>query len=172
MAATTDCRRTGGLSEHAPEQKQRGGSTVQLMQKQANPKTMQLRGLRRSTGPTHPQSRSGSRIVSHPFRAVPAGDAARDGRAAQSKPARAQMFTSARVRASRPAAHAANKTKCQQCIIDATTVLPTTGTWCSGITPAQHAGGPGFNPQCVQISCACAGTAPASLTKDVRHRDR
>ena len=23
------------------------------------------------------------------------------------------------------------------------------GTWCSGITPAQHAGGPGFNPQCV-----------------------
>ena len=26
-----------------------------------------------------------------------------------------------------------------------------TGTWCSGITPAQHAGGPGFNPQCVQF---------------------
>ena len=25
------------------------------------------------------------------------------------------------------------------------------GTWCSGITPAQHAGGPGFNPQCVHI---------------------
>ena len=25
------------------------------------------------------------------------------------------------------------------------------GTWCSGITPAQHAGGPGFNPQCVQL---------------------
>ena len=25
------------------------------------------------------------------------------------------------------------------------------GTWCSGITPAQHAGGPGFNPQCVQV---------------------
>ena len=23
------------------------------------------------------------------------------------------------------------------------------GTWCSGITPAQHAGGPGFKPQCV-----------------------
>ena len=23
------------------------------------------------------------------------------------------------------------------------------GTWCSGITPAQHAGGPGLNPQCV-----------------------
>ena len=21
------------------------------------------------------------------------------------------------------------------------------GTWCGGITPAQHAGGPGFNPQ-------------------------
>ena len=27
---------------------------------------------------------------------------------------------------------------------------PSKGTWCSGITPAQHAGGPGFNPQCVQ----------------------
>jgi hypothetical protein len=26
---------------------------------------------------------------------------------------------------------------------------PQRGTWCSGITPAQHAGGPGFNPQCV-----------------------
>ena len=26
-----------------------------------------------------------------------------------------------------------------------------TGTWCSGITPAQNAGGPGFNPQCVHI---------------------
>jgi hypothetical protein len=25
------------------------------------------------------------------------------------------------------------------------------GTWCSGITPAQHAGGPGFNPQRVHI---------------------
>ena len=25
------------------------------------------------------------------------------------------------------------------------------GTWCSGITPAQHAGGPGFNPQCVHV---------------------
>ena len=23
------------------------------------------------------------------------------------------------------------------------------GTWCSGITPALHVGGPGFNPQCV-----------------------
>ena len=26
------------------------------------------------------------------------------------------------------------------------------GTWCSGITPAQHAGGPGFNPQCAHYS--------------------
>ena len=26
------------------------------------------------------------------------------------------------------------------------------GTWCSGITPAQHAGGPGFNPQCVHFA--------------------
>ena len=25
------------------------------------------------------------------------------------------------------------------------------GTWCSGITPAQHVGGPGLNPQCVHI---------------------
>ena len=25
------------------------------------------------------------------------------------------------------------------------------GTWCSGITPAQHAGGPGFNPQRVHV---------------------
>ena len=25
------------------------------------------------------------------------------------------------------------------------------GTWCSGITPASHVGGPGFNPQCVQL---------------------
>ena len=31
------------------------------------------------------------------------------------------------------------------------------GTWCSGITPAQHAGGPGFNPQCVHnvVVCPC-----------------
>ena len=29
--------------------------------------------------------------------------------------------------------------------------LQPTGTWCSGITPAQHAGGPGFNPQCVHL---------------------
>ena len=27
------------------------------------------------------------------------------------------------------------------------------GTWCSGITSASHAEGPGFNPQCVQLSC-------------------
>ena len=27
----------------------------------------------------------------------------------------------------------------------------TSGTWCSGITPAQHAGGPGFNPQTVHF---------------------
>ena len=29
------------------------------------------------------------------------------------------------------------------------------GTWCSGITPAQHAGSPGFNPRCVHFSGAC-----------------
>ena len=27
------------------------------------------------------------------------------------------------------------------------------GAWCSGITSASHAEGPGFNPQCVQLSC-------------------
>ena len=27
------------------------------------------------------------------------------------------------------------------------------GTWCSGITSASHAGGPGFNPQCVHHLC-------------------
>ena len=31
------------------------------------------------------------------------------------------------------------------------------GTWCSGITPAQHAGGPGFNPQWVHFHCVCLG---------------
>ena len=30
------------------------------------------------------------------------------------------------------------------------------GTWCSGITPAQHAGGPGFNPQCVHCCIEAA----------------
>ena len=33
------------------------------------------------------------------------------------------------------------------------------GTWCSGITSAQHAGGPGFNPQCVHWSIAMALTS-------------
>ena len=28
------------------------------------------------------------------------------------------------------------------------------GSWCSGITPAQHAGGAGFNPQCVHLLCS------------------
>ena len=32
-----------------------------------------------------------------------------------------------------------------------TTMLTSEGTWCSGITPAQHVGGPGFNPQCVHV---------------------
>ena len=39
------------------------------------------------------------------------------------------------------------------------------GTWCSGITPAQHAGGPGFNPQRVHVLAAvtsktCTGLKP------------
>ena len=29
------------------------------------------------------------------------------------------------------------------------------GSWCSGITPAQHAGGPGFNPQCAHVLMLC-----------------
>ena len=29
------------------------------------------------------------------------------------------------------------------------------GTWCSGIAPAQHAGGPGFNPQRVHTAYRC-----------------
>ena len=49
----------------------------------------------------------------------------------------------------------------------------TTGTWCSGITPAQHAGGPGFNPQCVHMwqprstvptRGACKTTAAGAVT--------
>ena len=28
---------------------------------------------------------------------------------------------------------------------------PDRGTWCSGITSASHAAGPGFNPQCVHL---------------------
>ena len=30
------------------------------------------------------------------------------------------------------------------------------GTWCSGITSASHAEGPGFNPQCVHIRACCS----------------
>ena len=33
------------------------------------------------------------------------------------------------------------------------------GTWCSGITPAQHAGGPGLNPQRVQVYGASSSVA-------------
>ena len=40
------------------------------------------------------------------------------------------------------------------------------GTWCSGITPAQHAGGPGFNPQrvhgCLPDSISQQSTRPVS----------
>ncbi len=37
------------------------------------------------------------------------------------------------------------------------------GTWCSGITPAQHAGGPGFNPQCVHFG-TCQTSASSKTT--------
>ena len=33
-----------------------------------------------------------------------------------------------------------------------TALFLSTGTWCSGITSASHAEGPGFNPQCVHFS--------------------
>ena len=32
-----------------------------------------------------------------------------------------------------------------------------TGTWCSGITSALHAGGPGFNPHCVNFAARARG---------------
>jgi hypothetical protein len=45
---------------------------------------------------------------------------------------------------------------------------PGKGTWCSGITPAQHAGGPGFNPQCVHIDSA----QTKANSKTTRRRQR
>ena len=36
------------------------------------------------------------------------------------------------------------------------------GTWCSGITPAQHAGGPGFNAQCVHYG---GGALPSQCVR-------
>ena len=36
------------------------------------------------------------------------------------------------------------------------------GTWCSGITPAQHAGGPGLNPQCVHYG---GGALPSQCVR-------
>ena len=39
------------------------------------------------------------------------------------------------------------------------------GTWCSGITTAQHAGGPGFNPQCVHASDAPATAVSSSCNR-------
>ena len=38
------------------------------------------------------------------------------------------------------------------------------GTWCSGITSASHAEGPGFNPQCVH-SCTLQHVSCSSNTK-------
>ena len=43
----------------------------------------------------------------------------------------------------------------------AATAALSVGTWCSGITPTQHAGGPGFNPQCVHL---IAGLRPSPHT--------
>ena len=37
------------------------------------------------------------------------------------------------------------------CMLRAVTAALSLGTWRSGITPAQHAGGPGFNPHCVHF---------------------
>ena len=47
--------------------------------------------------------------------------------------------------------------------------MPLKGTWCSGITSAPHAEGPGFKSQCVHLSrmacvnCACVPSATAHL---------
>ena len=38
------------------------------------------------------------------------------------------------------------------------------GTWCSGITSAPHAEGPGFNPQCVHIDANAAGRPRVHFT--------
>ena len=51
------------------------------------------------------------------------------------------------------------------------------GTWCSGITPAQHVGGPGLNPQCVHGSgnhcnwhiSTAASAAPAAFRLTLEH---
>ena len=40
------------------------------------------------------------------------------------------------------------------------------GTWCSGITPAQHAGGPGLNPQCVHLFLMCAFTEMPQISRE------
>ena len=43
------------------------------------------------------------------------------------------------------------------------------GTWCSGITSASHAEGPGFKSQCVHFSC-CVRLAPSrSLRPRTKH---
>ena len=39
------------------------------------------------------------------------------------------------------------------------------GTWCSGITPAQHAGGPGFNPQRVHLARFSHFLVPMSFSQ-------
>ena len=38
-----------------------------------------------------------------------------------------------------------------------------TGTWCSGITSALHAEGPGFNPQCVHFAARARGGQPKNI---------
>ena len=48
---------------------------------------------------------------------------------------------------------ASDVTRCTLSLVFATFHSDITGTWCSGITPAQHAGGPGFNPQRVHFHC-------------------
>ena len=49
-------------------------------------------------------------------------------------------------------------------------LLKTSGTWCSGITPAQHAGGPGFNPQRVHcLSCTHGASRPWRCNQEL-HR--
>ena len=54
-------------------------------------------------------------------------------------------------------AHAFRRVCCQRKPMAATRDHPR-GTWCSGITSASHAEGPGFKSQCVHFSCPFVGT--------------
>ena len=46
------------------------------------------------------------------------------------------------------------------------------GTWCSGITPAWHVGGPGFNPQCVHFRVGICQLVFCNWKWQCRHFDK